>query len=330
MKHILAVDGGNSKTHAVVVNEAGDLLGQGCSPGTNYTGTGPGLFLEHIRSAADQAMKQADLQAGAIDYVQYGLAGADRPEDRIILNQLVSNLPFKQWGLECDTIQGLRSGSPQHIGVVLICGSGTNVAGRDRSGKTVQIGGFGYRFGDAAGGAFMAQETFRAAIRSWEARDDKTILEEMVPNKIGFSTMDDLYHFALDKQNFSVPSALTQVLHEAAERGDQTAITLLRNVGEELGKAGKAIINQLPTLREETIPIVLNGSVLQKGRSPYLINRLKETLESNGIHDYELINSAILPVYGSVFLAFDALGIDIPYKTIQSHEMFQDCKEDKP
>ncbi|AOM84495.1 N-acetylglucosamine kinase [Salisediminibacterium beveridgei] len=329
MKHILAVDGGNSKTHAVIVNESGDLLGQGFSPGTNYTGTGPALFLSRLQSAVDQAMNKADLQPGEIDYVQYGLAGADRPEDRVILNQLVSSMPFQHWGLECDTLQGLRSGSPEYLGVVIICGSGTNAAGRDKYGKTVQIGGFGYRFGDAAGGAFMAQETFRAAIRSWETRDDKTMLEEMVPKELGFSTMGELYRFALDNQDFSVPSALTHVLHEAAEKNDQTAISLLRNVGEELGKAGKAVINQLPALHEVMIPIVLNGSVLQKGKSPDLINRLKETLENNGIHDYELINSTILPVHGSVFLAFDALGIAIPYEKIHAHESFQIGKEDE-
>ncbi|WP_416147284.1 N-acetylglucosamine kinase [Salipaludibacillus sp. HK11] len=322
MKKILAVDGGNSKTHAVIVNDAGELLGEGLSLGSNYTSTGSELFLTHLHGAVNQALNEADLQSDDIDYAQYGLAGADTAKDMKVLKKLVGKMPFKQWGLECDTLQGLRSGSPKNIGVVLICGSGTNAAGIDQFGNRVQIGGFGYKFGDAAGGAFMAQETFRMAIRSWESRDEKSMLEEMVPLELGFSDMEELYHFALETEAFSAPLQLTRVLHRAAEKGDKAAIMILRNIGEELGKAGKAVVNRLPSLLEIKIPIVLNGSVLQKGKNPHLINCLKETLEYSGIHNYELINLDIAPVYGSVFLTFDKLGIKVTDEQIKSYKQF--------
>ncbi|MCY0876947.1 MAG: hypothetical protein OWT28_11870 [Firmicutes bacterium] len=123
--------------------------------------------------------------------MQYGLAGADREHDFQIIRPALATLPVSHWDVVCDTLEKLRTGCPYNVGVVLVCGSGTNgtnAMGRNRAGRTIKVGGFGYMFGDFAGGHFLATETFRAAIRSMELRDIPFSLPERVAKALGFST----------------------------------------------------------------------------------------------------------------------------------------------
>src|SRR4029453_4375913 len=101
---------------------------------------------------------------------------------------------------------------------------------------------------------------------------------------------------------------LTISLHEAAMEKDTLAIHLLKEAGKELGITANTVIRKLGGFKGKTIPIVLVGSVLQKGRSPYLINELRRVLELEN-PSVELIIPEIAPVYGSILLAMDHLQI---------------------
>ncbi|QKY69990.1 N-acetylglucosamine kinase [Lentibacillus sp. CBA3610] len=308
MDYILGVDGGNSKTYAVIVNSNGDRLGQGISGNGNHQGTGVDKFLENMQSAVNQALNEARLQPSEISFAQFGLAGADREKDIQLLRNALATLPFKDWDLAPDTLEGLRAGSRTNIGVVLVCGAGTNAAGRNSIGDTVQTGGFGYRFGDGAGGGFIALEAFRAAVRAWELRGPQTLLTEMLPASVGFQRMKDMYHYYLDHLHEEFPLTFTLTVHQAADRGDAEAINILKKVGWELGLAANSVIKRLGNFEIEPIPIVLVGSVLQEGKNPYLLNTLEETVKNENPAS-EFINLEMEPVYGAILLAMDHLNI---------------------
>ncbi|MBP1971549.1 N-acetylglucosamine kinase-like BadF-type ATPase [Virgibacillus natechei] len=309
MRYILGVDGGNSKTYAVIVDEKGNRIGHGISGNGNHQGVGVDRFLENIQSAVDQALNEGGLQSGDISFAQFGLAGADREKDYKILKASLAKLPFENWDVVSDALEGIRAGSPTNTGVVLVCGAGTNAAGKTKNGKTVQTGGFGYRFGDGAGGAFMADEAFRAAIRSWEYRGERTLLTEMIPRELGYQNIEELYNYYIDNLNEKVPFEVTLILHRAADKGDLVAMNILKKVGWELGIAANSVIKRLGGFDGETIPIILVGSVLQEGKNPALFEMLKKTIQDENA-DYELINLEMEPVYGSVLLAMDKLSIE--------------------
>lgn len=310
MRCVMGIDGGNSKTFAVITDERGRLLGRGLAGGGNHQTQGIRLALEHIRQSADMALKQAGLNYDDISFVQYGLAGADRQKDFDILRPGLASLPFRSWDVVCDTYEGLRAGSPDNVGVVLVCGSGTNAAGRNRQGHTVQTGGFGYLFGDRTGGGDLARETFSHAIRSWDLREKPSILTEKVAKYFGFADMEQVYNHFLDNDLCDVPLDLTILLHEAADEGDELAIALLRRSGNELGRAANSVIRRLGGFGGDAIPIVLVGSVLQEGRNPHLLGALRETVAEENDR-FELVIPRMAPVYGAVLLAMDHLGLPV-------------------
>jgi N-acetylglucosamine kinase-like BadF-type ATPase len=321
MKKIIGVDGGGSKTLTVITDEEGNLLGSGISGCGNYQVNGIKAAMANIYDSIHQALANAHLKVDDIDFVEYGLAGADRPKDLSILCPALAQLPFQKWNIVCDTMEGLRAGSPENTGVVLVCGSGSNAAGRNKEGKTVQTGGFGYLFGDGAGagGKALAVETFRTAIRSWELREKPTILTVKVPESLGYMDMEEMINDFLDNQIKIVPDQLTKALHNAANEQDLVAIQILESTGKELGMAANSVIKRLGEF-EDPIPIVLIGSVLQKGKNPYLLQALKETVENEG-RLVNLLIPKIEPVFGAVLLAMDHLNIpssDTIYKKFES------------
>ncbi len=326
MAYIMGVDGGGSKTYAVIIDEKGNRLGSGVSGCGNHQGPGIETALKHIRAAADTALQQAGITRRDIDFVQFGLAGADRPKDLSILQPALEKLAFPRWDLVCDTMEGLRAGSQDNVGVVLVCGSGTNSAGRNRAGQTVQTGGMGYLFGDRTGGNDLARETFGMAIRSWEHREQESLLTELVPRFFGHRGVQEMFDHFLDHDIDKIPGQLTIVLHEAADRGDELAIRILQKAGTELGIAANSVIKRLGGFEDETIPVVLIGSVVQEGRNPHLLQALKDTIASRH-SSFDIIIPEIAPVYGAIMLAMDQLQLPVTEKIFQQFVMYGGYKQ---
>lgn len=307
---ILGVDGGGSKTYAVVVDEQGNKLGSGVSGGGNHQGPGVEAALANIYQAALDSLSEAGLSTRDVTFVQYGLAGADREYDFNILRPALATLPFEAWDVVCDTLEGLRIGSAHNVGVVLVCGSGTNAMGRNRAGQTVQTGGFGYLFGDTAGGHHLAVETFRAAVRSFEYREKPSLLQGMVAGFLGFESMEQVVNYYLDHELGEVPADLTLVLHKAAAEGDEVSIGILEHTGRELGLAAKSVVRRIGGFDGDAFPVVLVGSVLQKGRSPHLLGALEETVRAE-YPEACFVIPEMAPVYGSILLGMVRLGLPI-------------------
>ncbi|MCR8634342.1 N-acetylglucosamine kinase [Paenibacillus radicis (ex Xue et al. 2023)] len=310
MPYLMGIDGGGSKTYTVVTDGQGNRLGQGISGRSNHQNFGVEQAMANISESIAMALAEAQLVHDDIAFVQYGLAGADRQKDFDVLLPALGRLPFASWDLVCDTMTGLRAGSPTNTGVVLVCGNGTNAAGRNREGRTVQTGGLGPLYGDRTSGTDLARETFSSAVRSWELRERPSLLTDRVPRYFGFDTMEALVNDFLDRDVRQVPGELTIVLHQAADEGDELAIELLRGSGKELGIAANSVIQRLGGFGSETVPIVLVGSVVQEGRNPHLLQALKETIAEK--HDaFELVVPQLSPVYGSVLLAMDRLQLPV-------------------
>ncbi|WP_456276592.1 N-acetylglucosamine kinase [Bacillus sp. AK128] len=312
MRYVMGVDGGGSKTFTVICDEDGNRVGQGVSGHGNHQLNGIESAIRNIKDSINQALHSANLDYRDISFVLYGLAGADREKDFSILRPALSRLPFDNWEVVCDTMEGLRTGSSNNVGVVLVCGSGTNAAGRNEQGDVIQTGGFGYFYGDGigVGGYELAKETFRMAVRSWELREPASVLPAMVSKHLGYESMEEVFHDYLDKDINTVPSSLAIVLHQAADCGDQLAISLLERVGKELGLAANSVIKRLGGIETTPIPIVLVGSVVQKGKNEHLLRLLRSTMEQENPR-IDIIIPKMEPVYGAIMLAMDHLNLPV-------------------
>lgn len=320
--YLAGVDGGGSKTFAIVTDDRGTVLGSGVSGCGNHQIIGAEEAVSNIRSALCGALAQAGISEEQLAFVQFGLAGADRYFDmERLYPEIDKQFSLRKWEVVCDTMEGLRAGSPDNTGVVLVCGSNTNAAGRNRLGETVQVGGFDTLFGDRAGGYYLAAQAFGRAVRCWEGREPYSDLVKRIPAALGFGSFEEMVNRYLDDEIQTAPLELALTVHESAESGDWLSCQLLAEMGKELGKSAAAVIRKLGGFKEEAVPIVLTGSILQSGRNPLLLDALAK--ETKAEHSFcTLVMPEMAPVFGAVMLAMDRLGIAVTDNMRENFERY--------
>lgn len=304
----LGIDAGGSKTHALLVDEKGSVLGQGLSGNGNHQ-TAFQMARTHIEAACEQALMEAGVRKDAVTFAYFGLAGADREPDYDILRPMIASLGYERYAISCDTMIGMRAGTRKSYGAVIISGTGFNAAARNAKGEELQYGGFGYLFGDGQGsGTDLAVHAFRSAIRSWEGREKASLLMELVPQKLGYASIPEMYDDALynDKRP---PKDLAKLVFEAAGLGDEVAIRILQEAGREHGNAVNALIRRLG-MQQDVFDVVLTGSVLFRGSAPHMVDAIKQSV-AEVAPNASVVKLTVDPVIGAVMSAMDSSGIEI-------------------
>jgi len=308
VKYYLGVDAGGSKTYTLIVDEQGNVVGKGSSGNGNHQ-TGCERAKSNIRDSVEQALAQAGLGKDEIAFAYFGLAGADREADYVILRPMIAELGFPRHAINCDTMIALRAGTDRPYGVVLICGTGTNSAGVSPSGEFFQCGGFSYLFGDFGGGGSLCVEAFRSVIRAWDGREIPTLLTQLVLDDLGYDSVQAMFDDYLDHGK-TPPARLAKLLFQAANRGDEVARRILREQGEELGASARAVIERLG-MEKISFDVVLAGSIVTRGEGDYVHAGIREAL-------LDVAPGAIIakleiePVVGAVWLAAEATGDPLP------------------
>lgn len=315
MNYYLGVDGGGSKTLAVISDQEGSIISRAVSGCGNHQ-TGAAAAERNIRQAVEEALGTAGLTKEQLSYSVFGLAGADREADYSVLRPMIAGLGLQRHHIVCDTIIGLRAGTRQSHGVVVICGTGTNCYGMNKAGKELQVGGFGYSFGDFGGGADLAVEVFRSVIRAWEGRAKPTALTEATLEMLGFPTVETMFHHYLD-HGLRVPHGMARLLFEVAAY-DETARDILSMQGRELGISAAAVIRKL-AMQQDSFDLVMAGSILTRGDSRYILPFIEAEIRVVA-PACRLKLLMVEPVAGALILAMESNGCavkDTVYETLE-------------
>ncbi|MBW5446279.1 ATPase [Cohnella sp. CFH 77786] len=325
MNYYLGVDGGGSKTLAIVSDSAGRVLGRGISGCGNHQ-LGAEAARRNIREAVDEALARAKLGRTEIAHAVFGLAGADREADFRVLRPMIADIGFGSCGIVCDTVIGLRAGTRQPDGVVVICGSGTNCYGVNKRGEHYQCGGFGYAFGDFGGGSDLAVEVFRSVIRSWEGRGRETLLTEATLRALGYPDVRRMFDDFLDEGK-RIPPGLVKLLFEVAGE-DEVAREILRRQGTELGLAASAVIRKLG-MEADQFDLVMVGSVLTRGNSEYVAPYIEQEVARRA-PGCSLRLLTMEPAAGALLLAMEQAGASVGPTLYENLEFHLSVKETKP
>jgi len=306
VEYLLGMDAGGTKTVCAVADSSGNVLGTGRAGCGNFQSTGRKAAQEEIRRSIEEAVRAAGIRSEGIAVAFYGISGADRAKDFATVREMLEPInPARRMYVENDTIIALRAGTVDGVGVGLISGTGTNAVGLNRQGKRKQVGGWGSPFlGDYGSAHDIAATGLWKAQRGHDGRGEKTILYDLFLEALGLEELVDIceWNFFDSYRPFDV-ATLAPVVFDAARQGDSVAVGILAKAGRSIGRAALAVLRDLfgP---EENIPVVLGGSVFQKGNHPAMIEPLKGLVAQ----EYPGATFVLLdmdPVLGALFYAFD-------------------------
>ncbi|MCA1603150.1 MAG: hypothetical protein LC776_16450 [Acidobacteria bacterium] len=262
---MVGVDGGGSKTHAVIVDADGRILGEGTSGPSNPLRVGIARAAAAVREAIDKACEAAQVRREDILAAEVGLAGARRTELRERVREALGSLGIAELEVVGDADIALYGATDGEAGVVVIAGTGSICCGVNARGKRNCAGGWGPVAGDEGGGAWIARRALRAIAHASDGRGPKTSLMVAACAYFHVTTPEDLSTaiYAPTMTNERLAGFGKQVI-EAAKAKDPVAREIMAEAGSELGLAVAAVIRTL-NLEPERFQVAYVGGVFAAG-----------------------------------------------------------------
>lgn len=302
--YILAVDGGGTKTTVWIANKDGEVLGEATTGPMSLAATSPAQAVINFLTAVGEAGK--NLKDVSFSKVVVGLAGVDTKEEVSHATELFSaalekQYSFKHFKVVNDIVIALASGTESQDAVCLISGTGSNCFGRNANGKTAKTGGMDFLLSDQGSGFEIGQQVLRAAVKSYDGRSAKTLIEKLVCKKFSIHSIEELknkvYHPVLNKTELG---QLSEICFEAKDQNDTIANEIIKKAIEDLMEMVVTVLKRLELTMTPT-DIVLIGGI---ARDPFVRSQLDVRLKAN----YALVNLVVPehpPVYGALQLALE-------------------------
>jgi N-acetylglucosamine kinase-like BadF-type ATPase len=263
--HILAVDGGNTSTVAVVVDRSGRLCGAargGCSD--LYGAATPEDALAEIHGVASAALAIAGVTADDLALAAYSLAGADWPEDfRLLERRLAAAIPTHGSPLVVnDAIGALWAGTGDGLGAAAACGTYAAIAAAGPAG--IWHSSF---WVEPAGAVPLAESALRAVCRAQLGTSPPTRLVDRMLASGGFDTVESLlHHFTCrDRPPRADIARFAPTVFDTAEQGDLIAQGLIDDQAAAIARSVRAGVARAALTRP--YPLILAGGLFRHGSS---------------------------------------------------------------
>jgi N-acetylglucosamine kinase-like BadF-type ATPase len=325
MNYFLGTDLGATKSHALVADEHGRVLGFGHAGPGNHQSVGYEAMYEALSQSVKQAVDQAGLTMADITYSGFGIAGYDWPSEMKntapIIDRLGLSSPYK---VVNDTLLGLAAGASEGWGVVVVSGTGCNCRGWDKQQKREgRVTGYGFLMGEFAGASELMLRAMQLVGFSWTKRLPETALSQLMVELAGARDVDDLME-GYTEGRYQISSDAAPRVFELATNGDVIARRLLTWAGVELGEMANAVIRQLEFEGLE-FEVVMIGGMFKGG--PLLIEPMRETILSIA-PKAKLVRLEHPPVMGAVLIAMTEAGLH-PDETIRQN-LIEGLKQTAP
>lgn len=314
------VDGGASKTWAVVGDRTGRLLGFGAGGGANYHVIGLDFTIDSVVASLTAAAKAA--RATALTRSAIYLAGCDMKEDYerlgLALGRALPPGATLQWDNDCWA--ALRGGTQKGWGAVCIGGSGTNSAALAPDGRRSILRGLGREVGCPGGASDIAREAMFRAFRQDEGMHPKTKLWGAFLEALGLPDYDAIVREYMENSfafGYRSMGIVTPLVFRLADDGDEVAQDVLIEMGRLAGEQTGAVIRRTGMERLE-VDVVLAGSIY-RGQSPLLIDSLTTAVHRTAPKARPIL-PRYQPVVGAYLLCLEGAGIEVGPETYANLE----------
>ncbi len=254
--YVIGIDGGGTKTTAVLANENGDVVSvkKGGSSNIRNVGTeeAANVVIDLIRG-----LKKDRKERVACIYVALAAIKEELKDQK---EELRARMEEEKVGerviIGSDQMAAFRAGTNKKNGAGIICGTGA-VAFGFNNGREEKVSGWGY-LGDEGSGFYVGIEGYRKLQKSFDGRSKRTEMEDVLRERWGVNGPEELNKKVYDNFLESIPR-LSIIVSEAAKKGDEIAIEILRQAGKELSLALSVVVDKLEL--EGKYPVVLSGSM---------------------------------------------------------------------
>ena len=306
--YVIGIDGGGTKTQAVIMNGRGEICGTGFGGPSNFDDLGIDTARDNIALTVNEARTAAELKSQPFAAAFLGLGGVAAPEDRAILRQIGLDLalaPPDTLGVGNDNQIALAGGLSGRPGIVLIVGTGSSCYGRNAAGQEWRAGGWGPLVADEGSGHWLGVEAMKAAVRAFDGRAERTMLLESVMEQLALPHMNNLlHHLYVTGMSRSEIAALAPLVITAAQEGDAIALALFRQGARDLAECVLSVAQRLD-IAGRPAELALTGGLVHAG--DIVVQPLREEI-MNRLPGLKVGLAELPPVVGAGLLALELIG----------------------
>lgn len=291
MKYFLGIDGGGTKTRALLVDSEGTQI--------HYAESGPSNLNAYDEQTVQTSLKEV-IQA-CTEFPDktplascLGLAGCSSSKTKQKLEGLIQSFELGHCRIVTDAeiaLEGAFSGGP---GILLIAGTGSICVGKSADGDIHRTGGWGWLADDAGSAGWIGQRALEAALQQNDGRMEGTTLRDAVFTKLEVTSSDEinskLYRPTLSRSKLGefAPSVL-----RLANDGDSASQSIRDKALDELEKLIRTTAKKL---KGRVCEVAISGGLFL-----HQVN-FREALQAR-LYDFKILEAQSTPLDGAVALA---------------------------
>ena len=299
MPYYLGIDGGGTKTTFAVGDES-SLLAMATTGPSNIVRVGEAKTRESLLQGVRQACAAAGIAPGNISRTSVGGSGAGHPELAERVRRFLAEIISSPIDVVGDMQTALEAAFGDQPGVVVNAGTGSFAYGRDRNGKTVRAGGWGFAIGDEGSAHWIGRAAVNAILRASDEHDRSdppSAFASAIFKAWGVQSLADLARAA----NSVPPPDFSALSPAVFASSDPLASNVLTAAGSELARTGNVVIRRLFREHEPgPVPVAMTGGVFRHASTVREIfyNELRQLDARVEIHP-----SVVDPVDGALRMA---------------------------
>ena len=300
----LGVDGGGTKTDAVLIDDAGKIVAIGQAGGSN-----PGIFgyeksVKNVYLSVKNIAKDFEISRAC-----FAIAGVNTKEDEqkfrktIQAHSKLSNISKKILVVN-DTKAALRTGTASKNAIVLVSGTGSSCWGTNEEGQEAKSGGWGHILADQGSAYAIGLSVLKEVTRELDGRAQKSLLSKVLLGQLKISSFEELDNLIHKKPwNKTDIANVAPVVDVAFDKGDKKAKGIIEKAAGDLFDMIFAVSQKL-NFTNRKFTLVVTGSVFNIAEMERLVR--EKVLEFNP--RVEIIQPKISSAYGAALLAKEARG----------------------
>ena len=256
-----------------------------------------------LMNGINELLLKNALRQEEVSFILMALAGMDHPYQEAELSDALKacglTIPFALYN---DGFIVVKAGASGKAGIGYNCGTGTCCNSVDNDENLLQVGGFGPLSGDVGGGVWIAGRVFRMVYDDVCLRARKTSCTRAVCEHFEIpETREGVLSLIskLEETDDRTVRDMIDIFFDAFNAGDPAAV----DVGVEMAQRGAEFIAahlKNGNFTDETVEVVLSGSIHTKLPSDVYIANLHERAEALSGRKLKFIKLTVPPVTGCI------------------------------
>ncbi len=301
MRYYLGIDGGGTKTAYLMADENGTEVAALTQTGCSYREIGMEAVVQLFAEGIAKVAGEAGVRPNQIVCTVIGLPcyGESTKNDTKVVEAIERLFDGRKVIVVNDVKLGWAGSLGMMPGINIVAGTGSMAYGENGRGVSARSGGWSTFFGDEGSCYWLGRRTMELFYKEVDCREPRGKLYRVMMKYLDIQ--DPVEAIDLLEQNY-IPfrdkvAFLQRILLQAANEGDEAAISLYREAAQELFLMIESVANALK-LVEKPFVVSYSGGLFHAGR--FVLPVLEEKVSKIGGC---LKKPAFSPVQGAVLLA---------------------------